>query len=125
VQADKVGFARAYITLDSQGAVEAALRTEACIQGIRLEVKRAQDEAGDTGGEHLLFDGSSKHSQRGRDGDVSDGGQSREILGDLDSDAQALLNSLDAPCREAAVKVSLAHTVPMSSILLLLNTSAD
>ena len=125
MQAGKVGFARAYLTFDSEGAVEAALSTDTIIRGIRLEVKRVRDEAGDTGGEHLLFDGSSKHSQRGRDGDVSDRGQSREILGDLDSDAQALLNSLDAPCREAAVKVSLAHTVPMSSILLLLNTSAD
>jgi hypothetical protein len=110
VQAGKVGFARAYLTFDSEGAVEAALSTDTIIRGIRLEVKRVRDEAGDTGGETLRDGSSETNSRGGRYGEVSDWGQRREILGDFDLDVQSLLQSLDAPCREAAVKVSPRHS---------------
>ena len=65
-------MARAYISFDSEDAVEAALSTEACIQGICLEVKRLpyeQDE--DRGRERDRYTDSERNRerQRGRDSD--------------------------------------------------------
>ena len=74
-------MARAYISFDSEGAVESALSTEACIQGICLEVKRLPYEQDEDRGRQrdkcscdtsALFkgrDGPHRQTGRGKDRD--------------------------------------------------------